>query len=60
MTIEYTGTWYGVPIEELPRDDLLDVIKFCSKEIAELKAERNRLFAAVDLSKYLLNGTRNG
>jgi hypothetical protein len=50
------STWYGVSINELNREKLIEVIEWCGREIQRLKQDRDRWFAAGDLLKYLDRG----
>jgi hypothetical protein len=34
--------WMGRPIDELTREELLDVVEYCRKEIQRLQEDRDR------------------
>lgn len=47
------STWYGVPIDELEKEELINCINFLSAEIKRLEIERNRWRDAGDPIEYL-------
>lgn len=52
-------SWYGRLITELNRDELLEVIEYCGKEIISLKEDRNKWREAGNSFLYLKNISKN-
>lgn len=48
-------SWKGTPINELTREELIEVINYCGDEIKKLREDRNRWFEAGDPIKYLMS-----
>lgn len=46
--------WMGRQMTELTRDELLEVIDYCGKEIQQLREDRDRWMRAADPVKYLM------
>jgi hypothetical protein len=49
-------TWFGQPVEELPREDLLKVVAWCGEEIKKLRTDRERWKASGSSLGYLMAG----
>lgn len=45
--------WFGKPVDQLNRDRLLEMVKYCGDEIKRLREDRDRWAKAGDISKYL-------
>ena len=52
---ETIGYWHGVPIHELEKEGLLEVIKFLYEEMERYRKDRDAWKQAGDITKYLLN-----
>jgi hypothetical protein len=50
------STWYGRPVHDLSREELLQVVEYCGAEIQNLTADRNRWMQSGDPVKYLMSG----
>jgi hypothetical protein len=48
------STWYGRPVNELSREELLQVVEYCGTEIQKLTTDRNRWMQSGDPVKYLM------
>ncbi len=48
------GTWFGKPIEDLDRNELLKIIKHLSDLCEELKVDRDLWKTTGDVTKYLI------
>ena len=48
------AAWFGTPVEELGKDELLEVIAHLGKEVQQLREDRDRWRRAGDPLKYLL------
>lgn len=46
--------WMGRAVSELPREELLEVIEWCGKEIERLRADQARRAPYVDWLRYLM------
>ena len=49
-------TWRGRPIQELDKDELIQLIEYCGEEIKYLRKDRDRWRKAGDSLKYLMHG----
>jgi hypothetical protein len=47
------STWYGVPINELDREKLIEALEWCGTEIIRLREDRDRWFSAGNVLEYL-------
>ena len=47
------GTWKGQQIEELTREELLEVVAYIGEELADVYKDRRKWQAAADPLKYL-------
>jgi hypothetical protein len=47
--------WMGKSVDELTREELIEVIEHLSSERDSLRTDRNRWMKAGDAAKYLLN-----
>ena len=47
--------WKGKPVTELTREELLEVVEWCSRDILRREEELQRWMAACDPAKYLMN-----
>lgn len=52
------GMWKGQKIEELTREELLEVVRFCGEELQQLREDRARWRDAADPLKYLMGGRK--
>lgn len=48
--------WMGRPVDELTREELLQVVEWCGREIQSLRSDRDRLLRGSDAIKYLMAG----
>jgi hypothetical protein len=48
--------WMGRRIDELDKNELLEVVNYCAAEIEAIRADRDRWREAGDAAKYLMNG----
>jgi hypothetical protein len=48
------STWCGRPVNELSREELLQVVEYCGAEIQKLTTDRNRWMQSGDPVKYLM------
>ena len=48
--------WKGRKMEDLTRDELLEVVEWCGQEILRLQEDRDRWFKAGDPIKYMMAG----
>jgi hypothetical protein len=48
--------WMGRPIDELTREELLDVVEYCRKEIQRLQEDRDRWRSSGSSLAYLMAG----
>ena len=48
------STWCGRPVNELSREELLQVVEYCGAEIQKLTTDRNRWMQSGDPLKYLM------
>ena len=48
------STWYGRPVQDLSREELLQVVEYCGAEIQKLTTDRNRWRQSGDPVKYLM------
>ena len=55
MELNRASYWMGRPITELSRDELLEVIEHCGREIVHLRKEAVEWRDAADPIKYLKN-----
>lgn len=46
--------WMGRPVTELTKEELLEVVEYCGKEIVRLQEDRDRWRDAGDAAKYLM------
>jgi hypothetical protein len=53
------ATWFGRPIQDLSREELLKVVEHCGEEIQKLTSDRNRWRQSGDPVKYLMAGLNN-
>lgn len=49
-----THFWMGKPITELSKEELIEVIDYCMKEISRLRKDRDRWMEAGDAIKYIM------
>lgn len=49
------STWMGKPIDDLSREELIEVVNYCGNEIQRLTKDRNRWMKAGDSIKYLMD-----
>ncbi|MFN7610083.1 MAG: hypothetical protein ACK5QX_03975 [bacterium] len=56
--VRLVSTWFGRPIDELTREELLEVVEWCGREILSLRADRDRWRESGDSLKYLMAGRR--
>jgi hypothetical protein len=47
-------TWYGRPITELDKDELIEVINHLGNELNDVNQDRSRWMNAADPVKYLM------
>ena len=50
--------WMGRPMDELTREELLEVVEWCGREIERLRGDRDRWMQSGDALKYLMAGRR--
>ena len=50
--------WMGRPMDELTREELLDVAEWCGREIDYLRGDRDRWRESGDALTYLMAGKR--
>ena len=55
MELNKVSAWKGVPITELSREELIEVIEYCGKEIIELRRDRDAWLKCGDVAEYLRN-----
>ena len=55
-TVRPVYHWMGRPINELTREELLDVVDRCRLEIESLRGDRDRWRQSGDALKYLMAG----
>lgn len=55
METNKVSYWMGTPITELSKEDLLEVVEYCGKEILRLRQDRDRWRESGDAAKYLMN-----
>jgi hypothetical protein len=48
------STWYGRHVQDLSREELLQVVEYCGAEIQKLTTDRNRWKQSGDPVKYLM------
>jgi hypothetical protein len=48
-------TWKGIPISQLSREELIEMIEYCGKEIMMLREDRSRWMRVGDPVRYLMN-----
>jgi len=53
VTEDRIGKWYGKPINSLSREELLDVVEWCGKEIEHLRSDRDRWRESGNALEYL-------
>lgn len=58
-TVGLIFIWMGRPMEELTRDELLEAVEWCGREIQSLRADRDRWRESGDALKYLMAGRRS-
>lgn len=49
-------TWFGRPVSELTREELLEVIDWCGREILRLRADNQRWLKSGSALGYLMAG----
>jgi hypothetical protein len=54
--VRHISLWMGRPMDELTREELLDVIAYCGCEIQSLRGDRDRWRQSGDAIKYLMAG----
>lgn len=52
------ATWFGRPISELSRDELVDCINHLANDVERIRTENSRLRGSVDWKKYLSQPAR--
>lgn len=52
--INLVSYWKGRPVDELTREELLEVVEWCGREIEFLRADRDRWRSSGDSLKYLM------
>jgi hypothetical protein len=57
-TVGLVSTWLGRPVDELTREELLEVVEWCWREILSLREDRDRWRESGDSLKYLMAGRR--
>jgi hypothetical protein len=53
---ETVSQWRGKPIDELSREELVEALNWCGRELQEIRADRTRWMRSADPVKYLLQG----
>lgn len=57
-TVRLVSTWMGRPMTDLSRDELLEVVEWCGREMQSMRADRDRWRESGDAIKYLMAGRR--
>jgi hypothetical protein len=57
-TVRLVSRWMGRPMDELTREELLEVVEWCWREIESLRGDRDRWMQSGDALKYLMAGRR--
>jgi len=53
-TVRLVSQWMGRPMDELTREELLEVVEWCGREIEHLRGDRDRWMQSGDALKYLM------
>jgi hypothetical protein len=56
--VRLVSRWMGRPMDELTREELLEVVEWCGREIKSLRGDRDRWMQSGDALKYLMAGRR--
>lgn len=57
-TVRLVSQWMGRPMDELTREELLEVVEWCGRDIERLRGDRDRWRESGDALKYLMAGRR--
>ncbi len=58
MSVVQEKMWMGRPVKELTREELLEVVEYCGRQVQELREQRDKWRAAGDPLKYLTGKPR--
>ena len=57
-SVRLVSRWMGRSMDELTREELLEVVEWCGREIERLRGDRDRWMQSGDALKYLMAGRR--